>query len=324
MELNTANLDLIFRNVNPTFQQAFTQTSTFWKDLAMEIPCGTQQTTLAFLDRVPLMRKWVGPRQIQNAIARSRTIEMERYEHTIALDVNQVEDDQIGLFYRNVQMQAIAGAKLQDQLLSTFLRTQAATVLGYDGVPVYSTAHPINGGTDGGVAPGAPATQSNLLVSTALSYDNYVAARTQMLSWVGMDGAPLLSDVDSLTLMVPPQLEGTAKRILESDFIAQFGSSATSNSPVTNVYKGSAKLLVNPWLRSMPTNWWLFSSSMGMLPFVYHNRQPVTLTPMNQPTSTNVFMNDQYLWGIKARAAVSESVWFMSLAGTSEAAYYPA
>jgi phage major head subunit gpT-like protein len=322
MDITAANLDILYRDAQNTFQQTLVKTPVVYPQIATTIPMGTLQTVQAFLQQVPMMRKWLGPRVINNAIAQSRTITAIKYEDTISVDVDQLADEQMALFSNTIQMFTEAGAKWPDQLVSGFISTEAATVLGYDGVPVYSTAHPILGGVDGGIPPGAPATQSNLAVSTALTYDNYVTIRQNMRSWKGPDGAPM--PVTPNVLMVPPQLEGTAKRIIESEFLAQFASSATSNAPVTNVYRNSVTVLVNEWLSDMPNNWWLLDTGSAIKPFAFYQRLPVTMTALVNPTDANVFMNDKLIWGLKARGAASETVWWKSYAATSEAAYYPA
>jgi phage major head subunit gpT-like protein len=322
MEINAANLDIIFRTASAQFQQTLMDTPTFFNEVATTLPCATQQTTLAFIDRLPQMRKWIGNRVITNAIARSRTINIDPYEQTLGLDKYIVEDDQLNLFYQGgITMQAQAGANLSDLLISDFIRTANVTV-GYDGVPVFSASHPINGGIAGGVAANAPTTQSNLYVSTALTYANYQTVRQEMRARVGMDGAPLGLIPD--LLMVPPALEGAAKLILESDFLAQTAFGASSNSPQSNVYKGTARILVNPWLADMPNNWWLFDTTKGLKPLVRHLRQDVVFTALMNPTDPNVFLAREFLFGIDARMTASESVWFLSSAGTSEASYTPA
>lgn len=318
MEINTANLDIVFRTASQQFQQTLDKTPTFFGEVSSDIPCATQQTTLAFIDRLPQMRKWLGNREITNAVARSRTINIDPYEQTLGLDRYVVEDDQLNLFYSGaLKAQALSGATISDVLLSDFIRT-ANTTIGYDGVGVFSTAHPIAGGISAGVK-GSTTTQSNLSVSTALTFDNYASVRAAMRARLGADGTPLGLVPD--LLMVPPQLESTAKQILESDFLAQFANTATSNAPVTNVYKGTARVLVNPWLADKPNNWWLFDTTKGVLPFVRHLRQAVKFTALMSPTDPNVFLARQFLFGIDARMTFSESVWFLSHAATSAGTY---
>jgi phage major head subunit gpT-like protein len=320
MELTAANLDLLYRQVDTRYQGALIGTPTYYQDIASVIPVGTEQITMAWLDRIPLMRKWHGPRVINSAVARSRTINMEPWEDTVGLDLFQLSDENMTVFGNTVAGLGEATAKWQDQMLSLFLSTQANTALGYDGVPVYSTAHPLLGGVSGGIPTGAPSTQSNLATSTALTYDNYIAAWQNMASWVGPDGAPMASIPD--TLMVSPQKAGVAKLILESDFLAAGALTSTSNASQSNTWKGSTKLIINPYLASMPNNWFLLNTSGSVKPYAIFERLAPQMTALTSPTDANVFMNHQLLWGSAARGNSSETVWWLSYAATSEAQYY--
>lgn len=322
MDITAANLDIIYRQASSAFQAALTGTPTFYQDICTTIPMGSRQLTNAWIDRIPQLKKWLGPRVINNVFAHSRTVTADPYEDTVSLDKFDIEDDQLGMFIMGVQMLGEACKKWPDNLIAKFLRDEASVVLGYDDVPVYSTDHPLLGGVDGGLPDGAPATQSNLAVNTALNHANYGAARTAMRAWKGADGAPLM--VEPNVLMVPPQLEPMGKLILESDFLAQFASTATSNAAASNIWKNSAKLLVNPWLSDMPNNWWLLDTRSVIKPFAHFLRTAPSMTALTSPTDPNVFLNHKFIWGAEARGAASETVWWLSYAATGEAAYVPA
>jgi phage major head subunit gpT-like protein len=70
-----------------------------------------------------------------------------------------------------------------------------------------------------------------------LDETNYNNARTALMSRIGDNGKPL--GLRSTLLVVPPSLEGAARKLLQAD--------AAANG-ATNVYKGTADLLVTPWL----------------------------------------------------------------------------
>ena len=242
-----------------------------------------------------------GNRVINSVVPQNRQVLVEPYENTISLSKWDIEDDQLGLFGNGVKMLAEAAAKWKDVEVARFLREDAAsTAIGYDGVPMFSTAHPLQGDYEGGVPSGSPATQSNLALSTALTIDNYIDARAAMRSFKGADGQPLA--VTPAIMMVPPQLEGVAKQILEADFIANFGANA--NAPEQNTYKGTAKLVVNEYLSDKPDNWYLFAAGGAMKPLAWHLRDPAEFTYLNNPGDPNVFMQAEYLYGVEGRAAV--------------------
>jgi phage major head subunit gpT-like protein len=114
--------------------------------------------------------------------------------------------------------------------------------------------------------------------------------------------------------------------------MTQWRSGIESNvaAPQENTLKSRGiKVLVNPWLRSLADDsgtdggWFLLDTSRGIKPYAFYQRQPVKMTALVAPTDPNVFMNNQFIWGIDSRGAASETVWWLSLAATSESAYGP-
>jgi phage major head subunit gpT-like protein len=320
VDITQANLDIIFRAADNRFQSALTKTPTLSGEIATPIPMSTRQLVQGWLDRIPMLREWKGNRVINNAVTHARPIIAKPYENTVALSKWDVLDDQLGLFSAAVQMLAESSAKNPDKLGFEFLQ-EASVLEGYDGEPVYSETHPLLGGIDGPIPVGAPATQSNLLLETDLTWDNYAAARARMLSLKGADGAPMM--VSPTVLMVSPEYEPRAKQILESDFRPDILGNA--QAPQTNTMKGTAKILVNPWLAGdWHENWYLLDTSAAVKPFAHYTLTAPLFTYLTNPGDPNVFKAAQFLYGVEQREAYSETVWWLSLAATPNPAYVPA
>lgn len=75
-----------------------------------------------------------------------------------------------------------------------------------------------------------------------LDATNYQAARAAMMGFINDNGQPM--NMRPNLLVVPPSLEGAARQLLNADMIANSAGTAG----ITNVYKGSADLLVTPWV----------------------------------------------------------------------------
>ena len=71
----------------------------------------------------------------------------------------------------------------------------------------------------------------------ALTPANYKAARAAMMGFRGDGGRPL--GVIPNTLVVPPSLESDALKIINSEY---------GDGGVTNEWKGTARLIVTPWV----------------------------------------------------------------------------
>lgn len=325
MLINQLNLDILFRGFNLDYQSAYDSTQVWNSQIATTIPSGeVSSVTYGWLARLPIMRKWVGNRVVNAVASHARVILNELYEDTVAVDKFHIADDQYGLYSFALKSLGEQAKKWPDQRVANWMRSDASTVNSFDGVPQFSTAHPILGGDVvgsslggfGGIT-GIPATQSNLLLNTALTYDNYVSARAQMRSFRGEDGQPL--NVNPNVLAVPPNLEGVGKLILEADFASNINGNTTA--PQSNVWKGSASLMVLPELADKPNNWWLLDTTKVVKPFIWQLRQSPTTVIRAAPTDPVVFDSHQFLYGVEARGTAAESLWFLALAGSSAAAY---
>ena len=313
MDFNQSNLDILFRTVSTNYQSAFDLTPTVSEKIASTFPMATATVNFAFLNRIPKLRKWVGDRVVNSAYTQVRNVTSAPYEDTVSLDKFDFEDDQFSVFNYALTSLAQQSKKWPDDLVFDYILNRASTENGFDGVPLYSTSHPVQGA--GITVPGQTAVQSNLFVSTALNFDNYGSVRAKMSSLVGVDGHPLA--VTPNLLVVPPQLEQTARLILTADFLPSTAGTASQS----NIWKGSAELLVIPELASYPQNWWLMDTTKAVKPFVFHQRKAPVMTALTSPTDANVFMSRQLIWGVEARGIATESLWFLSAAATGEAQY---
>lgn len=135
---------------------------------------------------------------------------------------------------------------IEQTAINVFNKGFAATgSVGYDGVYFFSASHPR---LDGGTA-------DNLLNNVALSESSLEAALIKIRKAVNERGQPVM--YHPTTLLIPPELEYTAKRILKQDTIATYNNptavTATGNNVVArpNVLNGEiSEIIVSPYLTS--------------------------------------------------------------------------
>jgi phage major head subunit gpT-like protein len=104
-------------------------------------------------------------------------------------------------------------------------------------------------GVDGRANTGVGLWQLCYAANTDLSNPaNYGAARAAMRAFKTDGGAPFgaLSGRKGVFLVVPPSLEEVARQLLNSEFMAGAGASATV--PTTNIWRNSADLIVSEYL----------------------------------------------------------------------------
>lgn len=306
MLVNESTLNAIFTGFNTRFQSAFGSAPIFADRLATEVPTMGSSETHAFLASIPRMREWLGDKTIQNAGAYGFNVVNKDFELTLEVDRNKIEDDSLGVYNPIVDQMGVSARKLYDDLLVDELRNGHARLC-YDGQYLFDTDHPISK-----LDPSISGTQANYAASgVALTLDNYVAKRAVMMAFKGDNNKELGIVPD--TLIVPPQLENTARLIVEAENVinttgATPGAGAANQ---TNVMRGTAKVIVIPELAADATTWYLADMSKPMRPFVKQVRRAASFVALDDPRAPNVFWRKQFVFGAEARGNIGRGLWFL-------------
>jgi phage major head subunit gpT-like protein len=280
--VNAANLTALFKNFKTIFNEAVTAYKPMWQDGAMRIDSTTSVENYSWMEAFPKMREWIGDRFIKNLSTQAYDVANKNFEDTVAVPRTKIEDDQIGIFRPIVAAQGAAAAQLWDDLFFA-LMNNSFTGKSYDGIAFFATTHKSG---------------SNKLSGggSVLSATSWETALAQIKSTKDAQGNPMFSGNETLTLWVPPALEGVARKIINADFI-----SVTGGSTETNVWKGSANLKACPKLTSA-TAWFVTVNFNGLQPFVVQVRQEAEFDQLVDPsTSDHVFKRNEYLYGTYAR-----------------------
>ena len=233
----------------------------------------------------------------------SCTVRNKPFEDTISIASEDLRHDQYGIFNGALKFLAAATAKWPDVMLRDLIYNN--TTAGYDNKYQFATDHPTLGGDV--VGPDTSTQQNYWSSGCALTFDNYATIRAAMMAFKGEDGLPL--GITPNVLMVPPALESRGKLVIEADMIT--GALATTTAPVTNVYKNSAKLLVNPDLKSA-TDWFLLDCTKPVKPWIFQQEMAPRTTYITDPTHPSVFNNRQFVYGVEAWGNVASSLWFLA------------
>lgn len=299
MQITPAAIAAIQAGFNKRFQAAFGNAQAFSAELTTLVPATSKKEVFGFMDRIPKMRKSVGERQFENLVARAVEIEVEKYFGDVEVDVDDIEDDKLGVYQPRLDMLGMQSKKWPDQLFIEALQAGDAA-LAYDGQYFFDTDHPVNMDDAGS------ATQANKFTGKALSSTTYGEVRAAMSALKGADGQPL--GVMPNLLVVPPQLEGAARTILTAE-------RGTDGS--TNIWKDSAKVLVIPELGNEATTWYLMQTTWPIRPFVFVQRKAPELRQLIDPNGEQVVLRDKYVYSVKARGAVGYGPWFLAAQATA-------
>jgi phage major head subunit gpT-like protein len=259
-------------------------------EMATRVPSSTRTQTYGWMARLMKMRKWEGPRLIQNLNTHAYTLENEPYELTVAVDKYDIKDDMLGIYNPLFEELGRQSKLWPDTVLKTALQA-GTTNLGFDGVAFFATTHPLN----------AAGNQSNNFAATALTAANFAVVRAAMMSYTDETGEPLGIIPD--TLFVPPALADTANTIVTVEFGA---------SGATNVQRGQARVVMVPQLANQATTWYLADTSSAIKPLVWQEREAPILVSKTDVDEEAVFWQKQFIWGIEARGAAGYGPWFLA------------
>lgn len=296
MLVNSATLQALRVGFKTEYQSAFDAVPQMKDKVAKTIKSSTALNTYGWLKGLTGLREWLGPRQIDNLSEASYTLLNKHFEKTIAVNRNNIEDDNLGMYSDGFTMMGDGAARLPEELVWGLLKAGFTTNC-WDGQYFFDTDHPVMladgststyANTDGGAgtpwflmctnrplkpivyqerkAPNFVAkdreTDDNVFDRNEFVYGvdmrcnvgfglpqlawgskqtlnaaNYAIARAG-ISGMKADGGAPLGLVPNL-LVVPPSLESAARKILNSEYAA---------GGETNEWKGTAELLVVPWL----------------------------------------------------------------------------
>lgn len=290
MIINSSTLSALRVNFSNIFQTAYGEAAGIADRLCTVVPASTGIGTYGWLGRIPKMRQWVGPRQIQNMIEQAAQIVSADFELTVGVARNDIERDNLGLYPVLFKMMAQQSRRHADQLAKAAL--QGGTVaLGFDGVPFFSALHPLSG-----------TNQSNNNTVMPLTLANYETVLARHMSYVGEDGETL-NDAGQYALVVPPALAAVGRRIVNADLV---------NSGETNVLKGSAELIVNPSLNNEPTVWYIANVDDAVRGLILQKTRAPQFVSLDSPTDPNVFFNKEFVYGVDQSEAVGYGPWWMT------------
>lgn len=301
--ITTAAVAAMHTSLSLKYQAGYSNANVFWNKIATEIPSTTTSNTYSWMQQLDQMRQWVGPRVIRDMANSSFALTNLPFELTLGVDRDDWEDENTGTYGVRAEMMGQAAAKLPDQRIAAAITAGQAAVgtgLSYDGLSYFNANHTIN--------PAGVQANTNTLALTAA---NYETVRGAMGSFTGETGQSL--GVTPNVLAVPPALEGTGKRILEADIVAD---AVVATAGTTNTNKGTASLLVVPELAAISnTCWFLLDCTKPIRPFIWQLRKAPTFAQMTDPSSFVSFMLKQFIWGVEARGAAGYGPWWLAYQG---------
>ena len=276
------------------FEEAYAAHTPQWSRIAMRIDSSKESEDYAWLGATPGLREFTDERVIRGLGAYDFTIKNRTWEATVGIKRSAIEDDQYGqLKMRVLQMAADAGRHMDGLVFG--LLAGGFSAAGYDGRPFFDAAH----------SEGESGSQSNL-GADPLSAESLKTALTTMRRIKDDRGRPM--NVTPSVLVVPPELEWTAREILQSAYWPDaLPSVEGSQKLAANVLQNALTLLVSPELPDAD-NWFLLDTTKPVRPLIAQVRLEPEFTSLEADSETG-FLRDEYLYGVRARHSAGYGLW---------------
>lgn len=155
MIINRGNLAALFVGIQTAFNSAFAATTPTWNKIATLVPSKTKEEKYGWLGQFPKLREWVGDRQVKSIAAHDYAIKNKKFESTIGIPRDDIDDDSYGVYTPLFQEMGYAAATHPDELVYAMLAA-GFTTTGYDGQYFFDIDHPV------GDQEGAAASVSNM------------------------------------------------------------------------------------------------------------------------------------------------------------------
>ena len=293
MDITKETLKSMGQAFDISFQKGFTMAKPEHAAFSATVKSNGKSTYYPFLATLGGIREWVGDRQITNVSGKELEVKNRKFEGTVAVSRDDVQDDQTGLYGLLLQDLGARAANFPGLLAAEAL---VAGVAGKwcDDKEFFSTTRKYN-----------KATISNKTAS-ALSADAYAAARSAMRQYKGHDGSTM--GVRPSLLVVGPKNEAMAFDILKNELAVKTRVEGATpvGGAVKNAWMGTSDYLVLDYLADDYDDYWfLMDAAKPLKPVLIQEREAPVLTALDKETDPDVFKRDEFLYGVRMRYAAT-------------------
>lgn len=140
MQITASVLRALGQGFQAAFLNGIESVKPQWPLVGMEVNSNTKIENYGWMKDLPGMREWVGDRVIHNLESTNYQLINKHWEHTVGVDRDDIEDDQLGLYNNRFAMQGEIAAQHADTLLWQALLAGFSTT-GLDGQYFFDTDH---------------------------------------------------------------------------------------------------------------------------------------------------------------------------------------
>lgn len=151
--ITPALLQAAQRGFKTNFQKGFAGYTAMYTQLATVVPSNAAVEDYGWLGSLPKMREWIGDRHVHGLQSHGYSIRNRKFEVTIAVARDDIEDDKLGLYAPRFEMLGQSASQHPDEVLFELINAAWETNC-YDGQFFFDTDHKVG-------KPGAEQSVSN-------------------------------------------------------------------------------------------------------------------------------------------------------------------
>lgn len=130
------------RGFKTAFQKGFAGVTAMYTSVCTVITSTAAEETYGWLGDMPKMREWIGDRRVKQLAAKGYSITNRKFEMTIAVERDDIEDDKLSLYNARFQMMGQSAAQHPDEIVFELINGGFSTLC-YDGQNFFDTDHPV-------------------------------------------------------------------------------------------------------------------------------------------------------------------------------------
>lgn len=141
--ITPALLEAVNKGFKTNFQMGFKGVTALYASLCTVVNSSASEETYGWLGDVPKMREWIGDRVIHGLRSHGYSIKNRKFELTVSVERDDIEDDKLGIYGPRFQFLGKAVAEHPDDLVFGELLPGAWSKQCYDGQNFFDTDHPV-------------------------------------------------------------------------------------------------------------------------------------------------------------------------------------
>ena len=224
------------------------------------------------------------------------TVDIKRAE--LLADNRGVYADKIG---PNLARQVVTHLDRQASFALLNSTTTHSQYVSYDGKAIFATDHTLD-----------PSRSQSNLMTGSLTAENLQLALATAQGWTSNEGTSLNVGYEKPFLIVPPQLGFIAKSLVLPGLAADLKKPGETS----NVLYDAAEVIVNPYLVSEASSWYLLFPLGGQAPITHASFIPPETVTRMDPEDPMVFERQVYSFGAFTMSHTYVPCWWQVLKST--------